>query len=377
MRVLALPALAFALLAVPACDIEIDDDESDFPSSTERDLEKTLHDVVAAGVAPGVSVAIHHPDHGWWTGAAGVADLGTRTRMTPSHRFRAGSMLKPLIATAVLRQVESGALALDDTLPALLPSTIIDRIAGADALSVGMLLRHTSGIVDFAEGDFDARVQADPRHVWTLDEKLDRIAAEPPVFAPGTRWGYSNSNYLLLGEILAGVTGTPWRQAVRDDVVDRADLDDTALPSEGDPSCGRCARGYDPIDDKLHDLTEVDPSMAGAAGGHALVTTPRDLAGFLDALLTDDLFDDDATLPRMLELTEAPIPDEAQTHGGLGVFRFQVGDVEWIGHLGGTAGYQGFMLRQPTTGVVVSGFMSQRGDLGAFILPVLEAVGRL
>ena len=67
----------------------------------------------------------------------------------------------------------------------------------------------------------------------------------------------------------------------------------------------------------------------------------------------------------------------AQTGYGLGLQRFQLGEIELIGHLGGTAGFQGFMFVQPGTGLVASGYMNRQGDFGAFIMPALEAIARV
>jgi len=79
----------------------------------------------------------------------------------------------------------------------------------------------------------------------------------------------------------------------------------------------------------------------------------------------------------MLAFNDAKVPEEAQTGYGLGIARFQAGEIELYGHLGGTAGFQGFVVFQPATGVVTSGYMNRTGDFGAFIVPVLDAVARI
>ena len=95
------------------------------------------------------------------------------------------------------------------------------------------------------------------------------------------------------------------------------------------------AHGYVELDGKTVDLTGVDPSVAGAAGGGALVTTVQDLARFLDALLKGRLFRHRDTLRQMLAF--APAPDQGGQVGyGLGIEqRVFPGGVELIGHLGG------------------------------------------
>jgi D-alanyl-D-alanine carboxypeptidase len=184
-------------------------------------------------------------------------------------------------------------------------------------------------------------------------------------------------HYILIGEIVTAVTGAPWREVVKRRVFDRAGLEHSSLPRPGHPACPGCARGYELLAGELVDLTEVDPSMAEAAGGCALITTTADLARFLRALLAGALFDRPGTLALMKSFVDAPLPQEGQTHYGLGLARVQFNGKEMLGHYGNTAGYGGFMLADTATGIVFSGSMNQRGNLGALIIPAIQAVGRL
>jgi D-alanyl-D-alanine carboxypeptidase len=352
--------------------------DSRFPDAAKRDLQQTLDAVVAAGVAFGVNVAIHHPVHREFSAAAGVADLDSGAPLTPAHRFRAGSMLKTAVAVATLQLVEHRKLSLDARLTDLLPRGTTARVAEAENITVRMLLAHTGGVPEFTGSEFTQAVVDDPTRVWTVAEFLDLSAAHPRPFAPGAGWAYSNTDYVLLGEVLEATTGEPWRETVERRVLARAGLTHSSLPRPGNPACKGCSRGYELFAGELLDITEVDPSMAGAAGGDALITTTGDLVRFLRALHAARLFDRPATLAVMESFGPAPLPAEAQTGYGLGLARFDVNGVELIGHLGATAGFQGFMLLNPGTGVVVSGYMNRRpGGLGNFILPVLASVARI
>jgi D-alanyl-D-alanine carboxypeptidase len=213
--------------------------------------------------------------------------------------------------------------------------------------------------------------------VWTLDAILERVATHSPSFEPGAQYGYSNTNYILLGEILSRVAGQSWRDAVRVQVFERAGLAHTSLPEPGDRECpAPCAHGYLKVDDALVDLTRVDPSMAGAAGGHALITTAADLSQFLRALRSGALFDEPSTLETMLAFEPAQEPEDPLVGYGLGVMKFELDSESAIGHIGTTAGYQGFMLYAPGTDRYFSGFINQMSDLAAVLGPLFERVAR-
>lgn len=371
---------ALALLALPACSTDPESPGEDpakpLPASSSSELTRTLDDIVAAKVAPGVSIAVRHPSYRAWSGASGVADLANGTALTSERRFRAGSMLKIMVATAVLQLVEQDELSLDTALDQLLPPEVVTRLPEPRAITVRMLLNHTSGLPEFTDDAFHAEVFADPTHVWTLDELLDRALAHP-VLPPGGAYSYTNTGYILLGKILEQKLGRPWRSLLRESVFSRAQLEHSELPEAGNPLCDGCSRGYFPVEASLIDLTEVDPSMAGASGGDALISTPSDLARFLEALFAGRLFDKPTTLPLMLDFIAAPVPEEAQDAYALGLARFQVGPTTFIGHLGSTAGFQGFVLHAPSNGLTVSGYMNRTGNLGAFIVPVLQAAARI
>lgn len=349
------------------------DDAQELSRDLRTDLQAVLDDAVAQGSTPGVMLYVSGGGDDW-SGAAGLADLEGDVPMSRHHRFRAGSMMKTLVATAVLQQVEQGALALDDVLTDHLPPAVTAGIQHADAIEVGMLLDHRSGIPEWVTPAVRQTMVADPAHVWSIDEVL-ASAGQVPMFAPGESFAYSNTNYVLLGEILGAVDGRSWREVVREEVIERAGMEDTTLPEPGDLDCRGCAHGYIPWGGSMLDATHVDPSMAGASGGHALISTVADLGSFLEQLHTGELFDHPDTLEAMLAFQPASDHGEAGgylTGYGLGVMQLGIEGEVVIGHLGGTAGYVGFMLYVPATGRYVVGSMNVMGNPGAVILPVVR-----
>jgi D-alanyl-D-alanine carboxypeptidase len=342
-----------------------------------RRLERVLRDAVSGSAphSPGAILHVHGPKLGSWTGVAGLGRIEPRERIHRADRFRAGSIAKPFVAVAVLRLAERGRLSLDARLPTVLPASIAGRFQSAGDITVRMLLGHRSGIPEWGSPELDDQIARDPAKVWKVTELLDLAAAKPPVFAPGTSYAYSNTDYNLLGLIIERLTGHSWRREVARRVIAPLGLARTYLPAPGNRSVkGAHAHGYRRSDGGLLDLTRLDPSIAGAAGGNALVTTVQDLARFLDALLKGKLFRRRATLRQMLTFGAAT-GEGGVTGYGLGLERRAFpGDVEAIGHLGGTAGYFSFMGRLRRQGVTIISLSNSDDDPTPLLLPAVQAI---
>jgi D-alanyl-D-alanine carboxypeptidase len=198
--------------------------------------------------------------------------------------------------------------------------------------------------------------------------------AHPRPFEPGQGYAYSNTDYVLLGLVIEEATGRSWREVVRDRVIEPLDLENTSLPEPGDPSIGsNAAHGYELMGGELRDVADVDPSMADASGGHALVTTTKDLTVFIHALLAGELFERPETLEEMLRFVEATDENPYLVGYGLGIERYELpGGVEMIGHLGATAGYLAYTGRLPAQQIDVSMVITNAGDPSPVLLPALE-----
>jgi D-alanyl-D-alanine carboxypeptidase len=297
---------------------------------------------------PGVALSVRRPGHASWSAAAGQANIETGRRLRRDDRFRVGSVMKTFVAAATLQLVEEGKLALDDPLPAVLAPRVIARLPGADRITVRMLLNHTSGIADYADARVKGEIAADPHRVWTVDELLDRAAALPRTGAPGERWAYSNANYNLLGLVLEQATGKPWRAVIRERVIDRLHLAHTTLPPPGHVVRGRdLAHGYEVVNGRLRDFSDVDSSVFGAPGGHTMLTTSADLSRFVRGLFAGKLFQHRDTLAQMRTFVPASDPDGLAGYG-LGLERYTLpGGLELVGHVGETAGYRAYMFHLP------------------------------
>ncbi|MET0511680.1 MAG: serine hydrolase domain-containing protein [Thermoleophilaceae bacterium] len=348
-----------------------------FDPELARQLQQALRAALRdpGTTAPGAILHVRSPRLGRWTGIAGLGRVAPDVPMRRADRFRAGSIAKPFVAVVVLQLAERGRLSLDARLPQVLPAGVVGRFPTAGDITVRMLLNHRSGIPEWNSPAIEEQVARDPAKLWRVSEFLDLAAAQPPMFAPGTGFFYSSTNYNLLGLIIERITGRSWRRAVTRRVIRPLRLTRTDLPAPGHRSIeGAHAHGYGELDGKTIDLTRVDPSFAGAAGACALVTTVQDLARFLDALFKGRLFGHRATLRQMLDL--APAQGEGGLVGyGLGIEQYALpGGIELIGHLGGTAGYRSFVGRVRPLGVTLTLALNAQDDPTPLLIPAVQAL---
>ncbi|MGW0900281.1 serine hydrolase domain-containing protein, partial [Streptomyces goshikiensis] len=202
-------------------------------------------------------------------------------------------------------------------------------------IKVRELLQHTSGLPDY-----EARIDDDTirRRYFEPRDLLDLAFEHKADFAPGEKWAYSNTNYIVAGLIVQKVTGRPLAEEMDERVIKRIGLRHTYFPAVGDrtirephpKSYSRESAGA-----PLRDFTEMDPSAAWAAG--QLISTNSDVNRFFTALLGGRLLPA-AQLAQMR--TTVPIGDTGAGYG-LGIMSrpLSCGGVYW-GHGGDLAGYE-------------------------------------
>jgi D-alanyl-D-alanine carboxypeptidase len=303
-----------------------------------KSLDDHLDAVLEEGV-PGAVVLAAGP-RSTWAKAAGVADLSTGAPITPDHRFRIGSVTKTFVATVVLQLVGEGALALDDEVGSI-----------AEGVTLRQLLNHTSGVPDHYT-DLDSLFEPyrqDPAYRPSLTPRaaLEFVHARPRLFPAGTGWSYSNGSYIVLGLIVEETTGATLREELRRRIVEPLGLEATDLPDDVPPP-DDLARGYLAPDNPFLpgpgpspvDVTDIQPF---GWGGGEMVSTVRDVARFLEALLGGELLS--PSLRAELLTTVASDWEESEGYG-LGIE--QVSSLMGLadspcgpawGHLGFSFGY--------------------------------------
>lgn len=308
----------------------------------QADLQRDLDAIRSAG-AVGVQARVLTPDGDHLTATSGVADTHTHQPVPADGHFRAGSITKPIVAAVVLQLVGEETLSLDDTVDEHLPGVVAGNGNHGHAITIRQLLQHTSGLYDYAQDVLPPLLSSYEDYLAHRDEtyRLEELAAiamrHPPTFAPGTRWAYSNTGYILAGMLIEQVTGNPWDQEVQRRILKPLGLEHTTAgvgdgPGLPDPH----AKGYQQFapGGPLADVTVYEPSRAATAGG--IISTTSDLGRFFGALLGGELLPP-AQLAQMQ--TTVPATGAFQEYGlGLGSASLSCG--RWWGHGGGAPGYQ-------------------------------------
>ena len=274
------------------------------------------------------------------TATAGLADIGTARVIASSDPFRIGSLTKTFTAALSLLLAEDGTLRLSDSVENLLPGVV----PNGSRISVQMLLNQTSGLFDYAD---DPQVfgvyETDPSYVWEPGRLIQIATSHPPLFSPGDRWAYSNTNYIVLGRILEAVTEKPLDRLLTERLFAPFGLAETQLATNAELPAGG-VHGYliDP-GGRLADSSAIDPSQGWAAGG--IVSTLADVTRFYAALLGGQILDSDH-LEMMLRTV--PADDPLIRAYGLGIYEHEVDCGLVWGHDGEIFGYQTFAFASRT-----------------------------
>jgi len=268
---------------------------------------------------------------------AGVAVLGTNRPVPVDGQVRIGSNTKTFVAVVMLQLVAEHRVRLDAPVDTYLPGLLRGDGIDGRRITVRQLLQHTSGLPNYTEylGVDDLSLRF--KH-FQPQELVDIALAHPAVFAPGTSWAYSNTNYIVAGLIVEKVTGRPLAEQITDRVIRKAGLRHTYFPGTGEFGIReRHPHGYvsDPTGAPF-DITVLDPSWAWAAG--EMVSTPSDLNKFFAELIGGKLLPP-AQLAEMRTTVPADLFPGARYGLGLISFPLSCGGTAW-GHGGDIPGYE-------------------------------------
>ncbi|MBV2356237.1 beta-lactamase family protein [Streptomyces sp. J2-1] len=345
-----LPAGAAPLPAVTAAD-----SPSPSPSGSgvramspevAKELDARLQEVLRETGTPGVTVGIWTPGQESYVRSFGVADKSDGQPMAPDLYMRIGSETKTFTVTALLQLVDQGKVSLDDPI-----GKYIDGVPNGNRITLRELAGMRSGLFNYSNDEgFYRALTSDPQHVFSPQRLLDYSFRHPPVFPPGEKFDYSNTNLILLGLLVEQRSGQPLDQYIQRNILDPAGLKHTVFPTNADFPEPH-AQGYSrqTADGRDQDTADWNPSWAWAAG--AMISTLQDMRVWAGTVASGEFPDGSRMISPALQkerLVTPPTPVKGAGYG-LGIF-----DVRgWIGHNGSLPGYESLTVHLPASGTTL------------------------
>jgi CubicO group peptidase (beta-lactamase class C family) len=218
----------------------------------------------------------------------GMADIDAGRLNTPQTQLRIGSLTKQFTAAAVLRLQEMGQLNIDDPLSVYLP-----EYPGGEQITIHQLLTHSAGIPNYysRQSDIAGLVQTP----ISLQNLISQFSSQPLDFAPGQRFAYSDSGYVVLTAVIEAVSGMTYEDFLQEQFFDELGMTQTGYDYLHD-NLAEPARAYDLTQGGPRQVMDIESSWASGAG--ALYSTVVDLYRW-DQALNGSAVLDDASLEKM------------------------------------------------------------------------------
>lgn len=339
---------------------------------TKATIDRIVDEQLKATGLAGLAGVVRIRD-GIWRGSVGVSDLTTTKPFRAGDFVRIASISKTYTATAVLQLVDEGKVALDDKLEKYVPGVI----NGTEA-TIENLLGMSSGIPDFTANEgFLRRFTADPTLRWSDADTLAVIAeSKRPDFAPGEKVVYCDSNYALLGMIIAKVTGSPAGEVITSKIIEPLELTSTSYPTQvsipdphptsyvpvvSDPSM--------PFDNAARPprvVNDVNPAVPSTAG--AMISTLDDLQKWGTELVTGSLLTGSLQARRLR--TRRFDGQKINFGYGLGITNLN----QFLGHDGAIFGYSTVVLTRPETDTQIAFVSNESTNFTTPTLSVAVAI---
>ncbi|HEY0760213.1 MAG TPA: serine hydrolase domain-containing protein [Acidisarcina sp.] len=299
---------------------------SALPAGTAEQVDRIARHVLAATGAPSASIALVKGASVVYQRAYGLARIEPDTPATPAMRYAIGSVSKQFTSSALLLLQQDGRLSLDDPVSKYLPS-----LTRAHEVTIRMLLTHTAGYRDYWPQDYVMLPMMQP----TSTEHILEVWAKCPLdFDPGTKWQYSNTNYVIAARIIEIVTGRPYLETIEGRILRPLGLNSAIDVDTGRP-IALGAQGYTRA--AFGPLRQAPREGKGwMLGAFELAMTAGDLARW-DISVMDRSLLKPASYDEMF--TSAKLKDGTDTHYGLGVYTNPVDGHAAIEHTGEASGF--------------------------------------
>ena len=355
------------LIALSACK-KSGHNEQGFNRSKADSLTRLLKKYVSRGI-PGAVIAVKD-GNGSWAGAEGFANLEDQTRMSTSMLQYGFSITKMVTAVAIMQLKEKGQIDLDQPVKNYLPASLQDILPNTDAVTVRMLLNHTSGYSDYARLD-------EFRESWILDPVSVRPRAfyldmmknfVTSSFTPGTDYLYSNTNFYLLALIIDKITGKPHGEWFKKQIFEKLQIQQTFYKNSPGYPAYSLPNVYWPglLGTDLENITVSQQAWAKSEeyGATGLIASPQDFIRLLEGLNKGELVSP-ASLNEMRQWVKGSNSQEPEYGLGLGFWGYK-GRANY-GHDGDGIGATIELLYFPTSNTYVLAAANASTEFGGEI----------
>lgn len=307
----------------------------------------------------------------------------TDQQIDPDYQYPVASITKTFVASIILQLEEEGKLSLEDGIVTYLKGIKYLRIeqihqlrdtSYADMITLDMLLHHTSGIADIftdAETKFNISVLLHKKRQFNTERIIDRFYKyklnKKPFNKPGNGYHYSDINYMLLGLIIEQVTGKSLPAVIRERILIPLQMNNTWFQYY-EPEKGNGKR-IDSYLNRINMTRKINTSYEWGGGG--LVSTTKDMAVFIEALLSNKLFQKASTLQKMINFSET---NKFGVQYGMGIYKYDMKGRTFYGH----GGFYGSILAyDPFDKITFSANISQANppfDTGKLITDLIDII---
>ena len=291
--------------------------------------------------APGMAVLVARGDEVLHRSACGRASIELDVPLSADHVFRIGSVTKQFAAAAVLKLAEEGRLSLDDPLTRFVPG-----YPGGDAITVRMLLDHTSGIRSYTGIPAIMSGGGIMRDLSTA-ALIDSFKDEAAEFAPGEGWAYNNSGYVLVGAVIEAAAGKPWHAYLEEAFFAPLGMERTGYGNEAEAVIRGHVGGYTLDGERWARARYLSMTQPHAAG--ALVSTVDDLLRWNRALHEGRVL-----RPASYAAMTTPAGKAAENGYGFGIGAGTLRGKPKLEHGGGIFGFSASLLYLPEEQVSVA-----------------------
>ena len=302
-------------------------------------LDKAIPPAMERASVPGAIVGIWQEGREPYVRAFGVSDTATGEPMTTDMYMYIGSTTKSFTVTAILMLADQGKLGLDDPI-----DRYVEGVPNGKEITLRQLAQMRSGLYNYAD-DTNKILPEQPHRQWTPRELLAVAFSHPPLFPPGTKFDYCNTNTVLLGLVVEKVSGQSLGSFIEENILKPLGLAHTIFPA-GDELPSPHAHGYYKMPDgKIVDATDWNISWGWAAGN--MISTLDDMRVWAHDVAIGKLIS-----PAMKAAQQQFLPAPGEGDGALYGLALE-NQNGWIGHNGNTQSYMVFPYYLPDEGITM------------------------